>query len=125
MEENLDSLISAAICIENTNSCVRDLGLMKNWWQFLKPYVKCALLLYSEVVLLDPREEAGKELIEAITYYRKDVPSIGLYTNGIIAVLVNEDKTIGKIEVLFASVQQKDEYDAMQAENNGILRING
>lgn len=125
MKEIQDSLISAAKSVENTDVCVRDLGQMKSWWQFLKPYIKCALLLYSEVVLLDPREEAGKELIEAITYYRKDVPSFELYTNGIIAVLVNEDKTIGKIEVLLASVEQKDEYDAMQAENNGILRING
>ena len=123
MKENPNSLFSAAKSVENTDVCVRDLGQMKSWWQFLKPYVKCALLLYREVVLLDPREEAGKELIEAITYYRKDVPSFELFTNGIIAVLVNKDNTVEKIEVLLASVEQKDQYDAMQAENNGIIRI--
>lgn len=125
MEEIQDSLISAAKSVENTDVCVRDLGLMKNWWQFLKPYVKCALLLYSEVVLLDPREEAGKELIDAITKSHEEVTSFELFSNGIIAVFVNEDNAVGKIEVLLASVEQKDQYDSMQAENNGILRING
>lgn len=125
MEEKQDSLISAAKSVEKTDVCVRDLGQMKSWWQFLKPYVKCALLLFNEVVLLDPREEAGKELINAITKSHEDVPSFELFSNGIIAVFVNEDNTVGKIEVLLASVEQKDQYDSMQAENNGILRING
>lgn len=110
---------------QNVDVCVRDLGQMKSWWQFLKPYAQCALYIYKEVVLLDPRGEGGKELIDAICAARTEVPSFELFSNGIVVVLINQDNTVGKIEALLASVEHLDQYDQMQLENNGILRING
>lgn len=100
-------------------------GQILSWWGCLKPWLKERILYFKEIVLLDAREDGGRELIEAIEYARPNSATIDDIDNGPVAVSVSKDNTIAQIDCHEAQVQQRDQYDAMQAENNGILRING
>ncbi len=78
-----------------------------------------------EVVILDRRQQGGRELVDAIRQQQPNTVKIDDIDNGLVAVDINNDGTIGKMESLNAQTQQQDNYDRMAAANNGILRING
>lgn len=100
-------------------------GRIVSWWSKLKTWLKECIQRYKEIVLLDSREDGGRELIEAIQEAQPDTVTIDDIDNGPVAVSVNHDNTIAKIDSHDADVMQEDQYDSMQARNNGILRING
>lgn len=100
-------------------------GFIVGWWSKLKDFVKESLREFIEVVILDQREQGGAELVEAIRESQPNTVTIDDIDNGLVAVKVNQNGTIGKVESLQAETQQEDQYDRMAAQNNGILRING
>lgn len=100
-------------------------GRIVSWWSRLKTWLKECIRQFKEIVLLDAREDGGRELIEAIQETQPNTVTIKDIDNGPVAVSVNYDNTIAKIDSHEADVQQLDQYDSMQARNNGILRING
>lgn len=127
----IDSLISWARKAANWlyNFLKHVWGRIVSWWSRLKEWLKACIQKYKEIVLLDSREDGGRELIEAIqeaqptTTTIDDIDNLG--EEGPVAVQVNYDGTIARIEDFEADVQQLDNYDKMQSQNNGILRING
>lgn len=112
---------------------IRNLGSLDYWWPFLRVYVRCALRVCKEVILLDPREEGGLEMVQSLMKVIPSLKEIQLCgpKNVTVAVLVEEGAKAGlpfpikKVEVIIAEIDQYDNYDRMQKQNNGILRING
>lgn len=100
-------------------------GRIVSWWSKLKVWLKECIQRYKEIVLLDAREDGGRSLIEAIESAQPNTITIDDIDNGPVAVSVNFDGSIDRIDSHEADVMQQDNYDAMQAQNNGILRING
>lgn len=100
-------------------------GRIVSWWSRLKTWLKECIQRFKEIVLLDAREDGGRELIEAIQEAQPNTVTIDDIDNGPVAVSVNYDNTIARVDSHEAQVQQLDQYDSMQAQNNGILRING
>lgn len=100
-------------------------GRIVGWWSRLKIWVKDCIQRYKEIVLLDSKEDGGRELIEAIQEAQPNTVTIDDIDNGPVAVRVNADNTIDKVDSFEAQAQMSDQYDAMQQQNNGILRING
>lgn len=100
-------------------------GRIVSWWSRLKTWLKECIQRFKEIVLLDAREDGGRELIEAIQEAQPKTVTIDDIDNGPVAVSVNYDNTIARVDSHEAQVQQLDQYDSMQAQNNGILRING
>ena len=100
-------------------------GRIVSWWPRLRSWLQECIQRFKEIVMLDRREDGGRELIEAIEKAQPNTVSIDDIDNGPVAVSVNYDNTIAKIDSHEADVQQLDQYDAMQSKHNGILRING
>lgn len=100
-------------------------GRIKNWWSRLKTWLKDCIQRYKEIVLLDAREDGGQELIEAIQEAQPNTVTIDDIDNGPVAVSINYDNTIDKIDSHEAIVEEESQYESMQAQYNGVLRING
>lgn len=100
-------------------------GRIISWWSKLKVWLKECIQRYKEIVILDAREDGGREIIEAIREAQPNTVTLDEIDNGPVAVSINHDNTIAKIDSHDADVMQQDQYDSMQARNNGILRING
>lgn len=100
-------------------------GRIVSWWPRLKIWLQECIQRFKEIVILDRREDGGRELIEAIEAAQPNTVSIEDIENGPVAVSVNYDNTIAKIDSHEADVLQQDQYDTMQSKYNGILRING
>ncbi len=100
-------------------------GRIVSWWSKLKVWLKECIQRYKEIVILDAREAGGREIIEAIREAQPKTHTLDEIDNGPVAVSINHDNTIAKIDSHDADVMQQDQYDSMQARNNGILRING
>lgn len=100
-------------------------GRIRNWWSRLKTWLKDCIQRYKEIVLLDAREDGGRELIEAIQEAQPNTVTIDDIDNGPVAVSINYDNTIDKIDSHEAIVEEESQYESMQAQYNGVLRING
>ena len=88
-------------------------------------WLKECIQRYKEIVLLDAREDGGRALIEAIQEAQPETVTIDEIDNGPVAVSIDYDNTIAKIDSHDADVMQEDTYDSMQAKYNGVLRITG
>lgn len=104
---------------------VRVWGWIVSWWSKLKDYVKDLLsdLGGGEVVIVDPREENGYELVEAIRQYQPETVTID-DIDSLVTVGIN-GSSVKKVENLKATTQQADQFDAMSANMKGVIRING
>jgi hypothetical protein len=100
-------------------------GRIVSWWSKLRIWFKECIQRYKEIVLLDAREDGGRALIEAIQEAQPETVTIDDIDNGPVAVSINYDNTIAKIDSHDADVMQEDQYESMQAKHNGILRITG
>lgn len=100
-------------------------GRIKNWWSRLKTWLKECIKRYKEIVLLDAREDGGRELIEAIQEAQPNTVTIDEIDNGPVGVQIKDDGSIDKIDGFEAVVEDESQYERMQAQYNGILRING
>lgn len=100
-------------------------GRIVGWWPKLKIWLKECIRLFKEIVLLDKREDGGRALIEAIEEAQPNTITIEDIDNGPVAISVNYDNTIAKIDSHDADVMQEDDYDSSVHKNNGILRITG
>ena len=100
-------------------------GRIISWWGKLRLWLKECIRLYKEIVLLDARQDGGRELVEAIQEQQPNTMTISNIDEGPVAISINGDNSIAKIDSHTADVMQEDQYDIMQAQNNGILRING
>lgn len=100
-------------------------GRITNWWSKLKTWLKECIKNYREIVLLDAKEDGGRELIEAIEEAQPNTVTIDEIDNGPVGVRINHDNTIDKIDSFDAEVMEESQYESMQAQHNGILRING
>ena len=104
------------------NILKNDWGFIPSWWPKLKIFIEEWLQEDIEVVILDKREQGGRELIEALMdVYPTEFGKENIH--GLVTVGVAKNKTIARIAVIEAEVQQKDQYDSMSHQNNGILRI--
>lgn len=106
--------------------CFRKFGEINSWWDYLKPYLEQSLQRYQEIVLLNSKEEGGKELIgllrKELENDRFDIDDI--LDTDIVAVFINENN-VSKIEILEAKPEKESQVEVMLKEYNGILRING
>ena len=100
-------------------------GRIVSWWGRLRLWLKECIRQYKEIVLLDARLDGGRELVEAIQEQQPNTVKISDIDAGPVAISINDDNSIAKIDSHTADVMQQDQYDIMQAQNNGILRING
>lgn len=106
-------------------------GWIKSWWSKLRTFVVDALKEFIEVVILDRRQQGGRELWEQIQIAQPKTHTLDEIDNRIdnpeskIALSINSDGSIEKVENLDAQAQERDQYDALADENNGIIRING
>ena len=112
-----------------SHSChFRNFGEINSWWDYLKPYLEQSLQRYQEIVLLNSKEEGGKELIGLLRKElelendRFDIDDI--LDTDIVAVFINENN-VSKIEILEAKPEKEYQVEVMLKEYNGILRING
>jgi hypothetical protein len=102
-------------------------GWIKGWWSKLKTFIVDALKEFIEVVILDRRQQGGRELWDLIQKEQPKTHTIAEIDNldSKVALSINSDGTIGKVENLDAQAQERDQYDVLADENNGIIRING
>ena len=111
-----------------SHSChFRNFGEINSWWECLKPYLEQLLPKYTEIVLLNSKEEGGKELIELLHKELKnnhfEINEI-LDTN-IVAVFIDINRCVSKIEILEAKIKVESQLETLLKEYNGNLRING
>lgn len=97
-------------------------GRITGWWSKLKIWLKDCIQRYQEIVLLDKREDGGRELIEAIRKAQPNTISIDEIDNGPVAICI-DDGNIANVVSHDADVMQEDQYDYQIAKNNGLLRI--
>ena len=102
-------------------------GWIKSWWSKLRTFVKDSLKEFYEVVILDRRQQGGRELWELIQEHQPETTTLDEIDNleSKMAMGFNGDGTIGKMENLDAHAQERDQYDIIADKNNGIIRING
>ena len=99
-------------------------GLIQSYWPKLKSLLKDWLLEYAEVIILDGRENGGREMLEILTKTRpSDIKIDDIYN--IVTLGIKNNNSIAKVGNIEAQTQQQDQYDSMAHQNNGILRING
>ena len=100
-------------------------GRIINWWSKLSVWLKECIAKYKEIVILDSRENCGRELIEAIQKEQPNTITIDEIDNGPLTICVDHNNNIDKIDSHEAEVMQESNYELFQAKNNGILRIAG
>lgn len=99
-------------------------GYIKSLWPKLKTAVKEWIKEAKEVIILDGRESGGHEMLQALRNERPVDISIDDISN-LVALVVNSNNSIAKVNDLEAEIQEHDQYDTMAQQSNGILRING
>ena len=102
-------------------------GYIQSWWGKLRGHVAEALNEFIEVVILDRRQQGGRELWDIIKENQPTTITLGQIDNydSKMSVGINRDGSVGKIDNLDAHAAQRDQYDAYAEQNNGIIRING
>ncbi len=96
-------------------------GVIQGWWSKLKGYIREKLREFLEVIIIDPRQKAGREFYEAIKKTNPRVNSLDDIDK--LSVGINQDGSVGMTEDLKAKAMSQDAFDVASAENNGILRI--
>lgn len=100
-------------------------GRIINWWSKLRTWLKECIAKYKEIVVLDSREDGGRELIEAIRNAQPRTITIDEIDNGPVTISIDHNDNIDKVDSHEAEVMQEGQYEAKQAEFNGVLRIAG
>jgi hypothetical protein len=102
-------------------------GWITSWWNKLRSFIVDALKEFIEVVILDRRQQGGRELWELIQKEQPKTTTLAEIDNmeSKISLKINGDGSIAKVENLDAHAQERDQYDTVAEENNGIIRING
>ena len=102
-------------------------GWITSWWNKLRSFIVDALKEFIEVVILDRRQQGGRELWELIKKEQPKTTTLAEIDNmeSKISLKINGDGSIAKVENLDAHAQERDQYDTVAEENNGIIRING
>ena len=101
-------------------------GFIVGWWSKLKSFVKESLEEFKEVVILDRRQDGGEEFVKALREAQPNVLTLDDIENlntGLVAVGINENNKVGKVESLQAETQQEDGFDISSQKHNGIVRI--
>ncbi len=97
-------------------------GIIRGWWSKLRSYVKEALERFREVIVIDKRQEGGCELLELIEEKQPDIVSVD-DIDGMVAVKINHDGSVGRVENLEAMNQAEDQFDSISEDKDGIIRI--
>lgn len=98
-------------------------GRIVSWWTKLKSWIQNRLKKNKEVVVIDPREQNGRKLIDYIKELQPNTITIDEIDSGPVTVNIGYDNEVTKVDSHSANVMQEDCYDKKIAEENGILRF--
>ncbi len=98
-------------------------GKILGWWLKFKEFIQD---LFDEeddeeVVLLDPREEGGKEIVDAIRKMNPNVDPLDKFEDKYALGIKNGH--IHQTHKRSAQAMQQDAFDNAAAQNNGVIRI--
>lgn len=112
-----------------SNCNYRNLGEIDDLWGYFKNYLSSEFKLgvYKEIVLLDPKESGGRDLIETFYKTSQDFQSkINNITDSyILVVFIDNKDCVAKSEIIEAKPETSSQLETILKEYNGILRIIG